>query len=96
MPLPILKPKKQINWIPIAVAAVLTIIVVGAAYFLFFAPTPGIEALVPSEQKITAQISAVRLDTRPVVEIFNSGRLKRSASPVSVGQTGRTNPFISF
>lgn len=90
------KIKKSVNWVPIIVAAVLVIIVIGAAYFLFFAPVPGIEVISPSEQRITSQLSSVKLDTRPVVEVLNSGALKRHAGPPSVGQVGRSNPFISF
>ncbi len=84
------------NWTAWIIAGVLTLLVFGGTYFLFFAPTPGIETLVPTEQKVTAQLSSIQLDTRPVVEVFNSGRLKSFAAPVSAGQVGRSNPFVAF
>lgn len=95
-PITLQKVSKPVNWTAWIIAGVLTLLVFGAAYFLFFAPTPGIETLVPTEQKVTAQISSIQLDTRPVVEVFNSGRLKRFAGPPSAGQLGRSNPLISF
>lgn len=96
IPIQLQKVKKPVNWTALIVAGALTFLLFGVTYFLFFSPTVGIEALVPTEQKVTAQISTIQLDTRPVVDVFNSGRLKRFAAPPSAGQVGRSNPFISF
>ena len=80
----------------ILIAGAILLVLVGGVYFLFFAPTPGIEVLVPSEQKVTAQLSAIQLNTQPAVEAFTSGKFKRYAAPVSTGQVGRLNPFVRF
>lgn len=88
--------KKPIKWgmlIPVIVAVA---VIVGGVYFLFFAPVPGIEAFIPTEQKLTTQLSELRLDTQSAVEIFTSGRLKQYAPPLSIGQVGRINPFMKF
>lgn len=95
-PLELQKIKKPTNWVAIGTAVFLAGVFVAGAYYLFFAPTPGIEILVPTEQKLTEQLSNIQLDTRPVVEVLNSGRLKRFVGPLSPGQYGRTNPFLAF
>ena len=89
-------PKKPVNWTALIVIVVSTLVVFGGAYYLFFAPTPGIEVLVPTEQRVTSQLSGLQFNTQTVVEVFNAGRLKRYAAPTSLGATGRVNPFVSF
>ena len=90
------KEKKPVKLIPLIIVGVVVIVVVGGIYFLFFAPVPGIEAIIPTEQKLTTNLSNLELNTQPAVDAFGSGRLKRYANPPSVGQVGRTNPFVKF
>ncbi len=96
MPISLEPEKKPINWIALAVVVVLVVVIVGGAYFLFFAPVPGIEAIIPSEQKLASRISKLELNTQPAVEAFTAGRLKQYAPPLTIGQVGRANPFINF
>ena len=90
------KEKKPFGIVRLVIVIAAVVLIVGGAYFLFFASTPGIEALVPSEQRLATQISKLELNTQPAVEAFTSNRLKRYAGPPSVGQVGRLNPFVRF
>ncbi len=96
MPISLEPQKKPVNWIALIAVVIAMVIIVGGAYFLFFAPVPGIEAIIPSEQKLASRISKLELNTQPAVEAFTAGRLKQYAAPLTVGQVGRTNPFIKF
>lgn len=88
--------KKPVNWGVLVPVIVAVVVIVGGVYFLFFAPVPGIEAFIPSEQKLATTLSKLELNTQPAVEIFTSGRLKQYAPMLSVGQVGRINPFVKF
>ena len=88
--------KKEINW-PLLLGMVLTLaVIIGGAYFLFFAPTPGIEVLVPTSQKIATQISSVELNSDTVVRNKVFQVLRQYSSPPSGTQAGRGNPFIKY
>lgn len=80
----------------------LLIIIVGAAalvagtYYLFFAPTPFIEVIVPTELESISKISEGGLN---VTAVFNSPvyqSLRQYAAEVEVGDLGRPNPFSPF
>lgn len=90
------KEKKPFGVVRLVITIAAALLIIGGAYFLFFAPTPGIEALAPSEQRLASQISKLELNTQPAVEAFTSGRLKKYAGPPITGQVGRLNPFIRF
>ncbi len=71
-------------------------ILAAAAYYMFFAPTPGFETIVPSDLKRTQTISTFDLDPKSV---FNSPQFKAldkyNGLPTG-GTFGRENPFLGF
>jgi len=75
------------------IIAVIVILLGAATYYLFFAPTPLIEVVIPSGLKTVSRISESGLNTPAV---FNSPVYKSLrqyvAEPV-VGEIGRPNPF---
>lgn len=77
-----------------ALAAAVVLIILGTiTYYLFFAPAPLIEVIIPSGLKSVSQISEKGLNTPG---IFNSPvyrSLRQYVADPVVGETGRTNPF---
>ena|SRR3990167_5981292 len=75
-------------------AIIVALIILGAAtYYLFFAPAPLIEVIVPSGLQSVTQISEKGLNTQA---IFNSPvykNLRQYAADPEIGEIGRTNPF---
>jgi len=75
------------------IIAVIVILLGAATYYLFFAPTPLIEVVIPSGLKTVSRISESGLNTPAV---FNSPVYKSLrqyvAEPV-LGEIGRSNPF---
>lgn len=69
---------------------------VAGTYYLFFAPTPFIEVIVPTELESISRISESGLN---VSTVFNSPvyqSLRQYAAPVEIGEIGRANPFGPF
>ncbi|TSD03613.1 MAG: hypothetical protein Athens071426_157 [Parcubacteria group bacterium Athens0714_26] len=93
----ILEEKKSFSWGTFLIIILIFSVIVGGAYFLFFAPKPAIEVLVPRDQKITSELS--KADFNPSVlansETFKLLRKYPGAPSVS-GKTGRVNPFIKY
>ena len=77
----------------VLIIAVIVILLGAATYYLFFAPTPLIEVVIPSGLKTVSRISESGLNTPAV---FNSPVYKSLrqyvAEPV-LGEIGRSNPF---
>ena len=78
-------------------AITVALIILGTiTYYLFFAPAPLIEVIVPSGLRSVTQISEKGLNTP---EIFNSPvyrSLRQYVADPVVGETGRTNPFSAW
>lgn len=80
-----------------ALAIVSVLIILGiVTYYLFFAPAPLIEVIIPSGLKSVSQISEEGLNTP---EVFNSPvyrSLRQYVADPVIGEIGRTNPFSSW
>ncbi len=80
-----------------AIIVIALLIILGAAtYYLFFAPAPLIEVIIPSGLQSVSQISETRIDAPG---IFNSPvyqSLRQYVADPVPGETGRTNPFEGF
>lgn len=81
------------------IIAVIVILLGAATYYLFFAPTPLIEVVIPSGLKTVSKISEDGLNTSAVFDspVYRSLR-QYVAEPVvgEVGEIGRSNPFEGF
>ncbi|OGY63093.1 MAG: hypothetical protein A2745_01595 [Candidatus Harrisonbacteria bacterium RIFCSPHIGHO2_01_FULL_44_13] len=88
--------KKPINWFAIIFVVILIALVAGGAYYLFFAPTPGIEIIVPPSLQSVTKISQVEFDPAAVVNSRAFKVLRSYTGLPSVGTLGRGNPFIGF
>lgn len=87
---------RRMNWRGIIIAAVILIAIAAVLYYLFFAPVPGIEVIAPTAVKTAAELSVVEFDPASVVNSNEFRSLRRYAGSPSVGQIGRTNPFIKY
>lgn len=86
--------QKQTNWVNIAIAAVIVVVLFLGAYFLFFKQPQLIEVVTPKQLQEINKLSSVSFDPEAVVSspIFKS--LRQYGAPVTPPQTtGRTNPF---
>ena len=87
---------KKVNWFAISVTGFAVAFVIFAIYYLFFAPTPGIEIVVPSTLDTASQITSLEVDPSAVLNSRQFRLLRVYTGLPSVGQLGRANPFLSF
>ncbi len=88
--------KRPVNWLAILMAIFIMAVLGAGTYYLFFAPTPAIEIILPATLQSANQITNIAADPATVLtsEAFKS--LKVYGREPSVGQTGRANPFLPF
>lgn len=88
--------KKSVNWFAIAVTIFVVGTIVFGLYYLFFAPTPGIEIVVPPPLQSATRISTIEIDPTTVLNSRAFRSLRAYAGLPTAGATGRNNPFVSF
>ena len=89
------QPKKSVNWFGIFIGVFSVIFVVMLVYYLFFAPTPKIETVLPDPLKKANQISTLEFtDPSPVLSSEKYKKLHVYVGSPSVGTLGRPNPFL--
>lgn len=87
--------KKSINWVPLVVTAFLVAFVAFAIYYLFFAPTPRIEIVLPAALERAQQISTITfIDPKEVIQSDPFKKLRSYVPAPMPAQLGRPNPFI--
>lgn len=92
----LLEEKQQFNWKALIIFLVIIAAVFGLAYFLFFAPSPVVQEIIPSSVKSTAELSTVNLNPNDLLGNATYKSLKQYGGPVAAPQVGRENPFIKF
>lgn len=87
--------KRKANWFAIVVFLFLLVVILITAYFLFFAPVPGIETIAPTGLKSVSQLSkeAELFDPTTVVSDPVLKTLRQYGGLPSTGNLGRANPF---
>lgn len=88
--------KKKVSWFGILVTLFFVLLILFGGYFLFFAPTPGIEVVAPSGLKSAIDLSKITFDPSSVVNSRQFKSLKIYTGLPSVGNLGRSNPFQPF
>ncbi len=87
--------KKTINWVPLVVTAFLLAFVSAAVYYLFFAPSPRIEIVLPPALERAQQISTVTfIDPKEVIQSEPFKKLRSYVPAPMPAQLGRPNPFL--
>ncbi|OGY63426.1 MAG: hypothetical protein A3I89_00005 [Candidatus Harrisonbacteria bacterium RIFCSPLOWO2_02_FULL_41_11] len=95
----ILEEKQQFNWRAFAAVIAIVLFLGAGAYYLFFAPVPGIETIAPSQLKSTKELSGIDFQSdlnRVTSELPPGGKFRNYIGQPSVGITGRTNPFLKY
>jgi len=96
------QPKKPFNWVRILFIAFSIGFVVFAAYYLFFAPSPKLDIVLPPPLERASQISNLEfVDPSTILSSPEFRRLNSPSSPLyirppSVGILGRSNPFVKL
>lgn len=88
--------KKGISWFAISVFIFLFLVVFGGGYYLFFAPTPGIEFIAPSSLRSVSEIAEVEFNPADVVSNPILGTLQLNGGLPTTGSLGRPNPLLGF
>ncbi|MBI3114794.1 MAG: hypothetical protein HYZ07_02430, partial [Candidatus Harrisonbacteria bacterium] len=92
MPFLIPEQKRNIPWFGIAVFVLAMLAIVFGAYFLFFAPSPAIEVVVPAPLQNVNKISFIEVDPTTVVNSRAFRTLRSYTGLLGVGTLGRQNP----
>ncbi len=88
--------KRRTNWFAVIVFIFILAVILGLAYFLFFAPTPGIEIIVPSQLEEAAGLAELELDPNKLISDPVLKSLRQYGTQPSIGIIGRDNPFVEF
>lgn len=88
--------KKPIPWTSIIFVLIIVGVIGALSYYLFLAPSPGIEIIAPTALKEASQILSSPLDVPTVINHKVFKILQSIIPPVTVSGLGRENPFSSF
>lgn len=88
--------ESRFNWKALLTVFIILVVLGVAVYYLFLAPAPAIEVIVPSSVKTATELSQAEFDPSVVVnsEVFRT--LRHYSGESSKGETGRDNPFMRF
>jgi hypothetical protein len=89
------KEKKAINWKMLTGILVFVGVVGGLAY-LFLSQPQLVDIVAPIEVRQTAELSRIRFDTDAIESKVNELNLRAHVGPQTVGNLGRSNPFLAF
>lgn len=90
----VLEEKENKNiWVKIAIIAVLVLILAAAVYYVFFAPVPAFEIIVPPPLESAQKITSFQVDPTNVVNSEAFRILRSYTSLPTTGVLGRDNPF---
>ena len=92
----VLEEKQKFNWKAFAIFSAVIVFLFATAYFLFFAPVPVIEDIIPLNIKSTAELSTVEFRPGDLTSNKTYQSLRPSAGPAVITQVGRVNPFIKY
>lgn len=89
------KEKKPINWRMLA-GVLAAVSVVGGLAYLFLSQPQLVDIVAPVEIRQTAELSRIRFDTDAIENKVNELNLRPHVGPQTVGNLGRSNPFLAF
>lgn len=88
--------KKGINIFPLLVILTLLGGAAWLGYQVFVSPVEVFEAVLSQDQQIISDLSQVTLDPAAVVNSAEFRALRKQVPDVTIGQIGRSNPFLRF
>ena len=89
--------KKSVNWVGILFVIFIIGFLVFAVYYLFFAPSPKLDVVLPAPLERASQISELEfIEPATVLNSTAFRKLQNYVGPPAVGVLGRSNPFVRF
>ena len=88
--------KRKMDWFSLGVTAFVIFCIIFGIYFLFLAPTPGIEIVVPLALQSAGKVSSLQVDPSTVLNSREFRSLRSYTGLPGLGVTGRPNPFLPF
>lgn len=88
--------ERKINWFAVCVFLFLFAVIGGGGYYLFFAPTPGIEVITPAPLRSAEAVSRVRFDPAGILNNPTLKNLRQQGTTPGIGSIGKRNPFLPF
>jgi len=86
--------KKGVNWFAIVSIILVVVIIAIAVYYLFFAPVPLIEKVVPTNLQSIQALSNIQLQPGVIINNSKFQILKTYVNPIIIGPVGKSNPFV--
>lgn len=88
--------ERRINWFAVFAFLFLFTVIGGGGYYLFFAPTPGIEVITPVPLQFAETLSHATFDPSGILNNPVLKGLRQQGTAPSVGSIGRHNPFLPY
>ena len=89
--------KRSVNWFGIVAGLFLVIFFFVGVYYLFFAPVPKIQSIIPAALQDTTQLSKLEyIDPSTILDNPTFRKLHTYVPLPGPGRLGRSNPFLSF
>jgi len=85
--------KRKIQWFKILLTLAVIAAILSSTYYLFFAPLPLIEKVLPQNLQSIKDISNIQFKPEDVINNPKFQILKQYANPIVVGSVGKSNPF---
>ncbi len=92
----VLEEQQRFNWKALIIFLAVIIGIFGLAYFLFFAPSPAVQLIIPPSVQSTTELSGVDLNATSLLQNKTYQSLKQYGGPAPLPQMGRANPFIHY
>ncbi len=89
--------KKSVNWFGVLIGVFAACFIAFAVYYLFFAPSPKIDVVLPQPLQVANKISNITFtDPSEITQNPAFKVLKTVPIAQSVGSLGRPNPLLPF
>ncbi len=85
--------KRPVNWLAVLIVIFIVAVLGFGTYYLFFAPTPAIEIILPANLQSANKVNNIAADSSTVLTSDAFKSLKNDISGPGIGQTGKANPF---
>ena len=88
--------EKVANWLSPVIWVLVICLIFGLVYFLFFKQPELVEIIQPIELQRASRLANIKFDPSEVIqsEVFKT--LQQYAEPPTIGEVGRSNPFIPY
>ena len=91
------KQERSVPWFTLIISVVALGVLGATAYYLFFAPVPKIQSIIPPALQEANELSGLEfIDPSTILENPAFRRLRPHVTMPGAGAFGRSNPFVPF